>query len=332
MAATFVAAQLAYSPLLQDWNHQVVDSLYAARIAQLRMRLTDAGDAPLVISLGSSRIDQGVIGAALEARVERRIGRPVVAFNFACSGCGPVMQLVLLSRLLHDGIRPALVLVEVFPALLADGNEGPIEGRWLRSEQLSTEEHARIVSLGIRDDAATPIWMRRFVPTVAYRTLLVRRLGVSWLAQTTNMPSAIDVVDNAWGELPRDWSERVSDAQRQANTERRRLEFPWLSTVTLGPLASSALRELLEVCRSSRVKTALVVMPEGSAFRGWYAPPGLRGIMHFVHRLGDEYGVQVVDASDWMDDRSFRDSEHLLPAAARSFSERLGTEIDPLVE
>jgi len=40
----------------------------------------------------------------------------------------------------------------------------------------------------------------------------------------------------------------------------------------------------------------------------------------------------VIDARQWMDDRSVRDSVHLLPAAAREFTVKLAARIDRLVD
>src|SRR5262249_41752678 len=106
MALTFGVVQVAYSPLIVEWDQKAIDPLYAERIARLQARLSTAGNAPLVIVLGSSRAAVGIVGAPLEAHLAAPGGRRPVAFNFACGGCGPVMETITLQRLLRDGIRP----------------------------------------------------------------------------------------------------------------------------------------------------------------------------------------------------------------------------------
>src|SRR5262249_55758078 len=158
---TFTVVQLLQSGLLNDWSERRVDPLYAARIARLRTRLTEAGTAALVVVLGSSRSDGGVIGAALENRIASQSRRPVIAFNLASGGCGPVMELVALRRLLRDGVRPAVMLVEVFPALLADSDDGAIEGRWLHHEEFPADDLARVgAAIRLPMDPSRLIWIR----------------------------------------------------------------------------------------------------------------------------------------------------------------------------
>ena len=69
---------------------------------------------------------------------------------------------------------------------------------------------------------------------------------------------------------------------------------------------------------------ALVLMPEGPAFRTFYPADAWRQIRGFVDTLKGEYGIPIVNARDWMAEEDFLDSHHLLPSAATVFSERLG--------
>src|SRR5262245_5760897 len=174
--------------------------------------------------------------------------------------------------------------------------------------------------------------MRWLVPTYAYRTPLVRRLGASWLPANVDTPVGNDVTVNAWGELPYRLPAEISDVQRRVDTENRRVEYTWLPTLTRGAKASSALRELLLLCRSINASAALVVMPEGSVFREWQGAEGLAESMRFVGGLGAQHDVAMIDARQWMGDGSFRDSVHLLPAAAREFTVKLAARIDRLID
>ena len=93
------------------------------------------GDRPhLVLALGSSRTLTGFRGETVSDDLSEAWSRKVLAFNFGRPAFGPVMELVYLRRLLKDGVRPDLLLVEVLPALLARRNTGVVEERLRRSE------------------------------------------------------------------------------------------------------------------------------------------------------------------------------------------------------
>ena len=51
----------------------------------------------------------------VERELEDVLGRPVVVFNFGLWGAGPGTSLLTLHRLLAEGTRPDLVLIEVLP-------------------------------------------------------------------------------------------------------------------------------------------------------------------------------------------------------------------------
>jgi hypothetical protein len=68
--------------------------------------------------LGSSRTRQGLLGKSLEQPLGQATGRPAVVFNFGQNSAGPMTELLNLKRLLADGIRPDLLLVEVMPPFL----------------------------------------------------------------------------------------------------------------------------------------------------------------------------------------------------------------------
>ena len=66
-------------------------------------------------------------GLAMEARLGRTLGRPIVAFNFGIPAAGPVTNALNLRRLLAAGVAPDLVLLEVLPAHLDGRGPEPVE-------------------------------------------------------------------------------------------------------------------------------------------------------------------------------------------------------------
>ena len=100
------------------------------------------------------------------------------------------------------------------------------------------------------------------------------------------------------------------------------LRYPFLSGS-----CTQALRQTLEMCRREHIRAALVLMPEGSLFRSWYAPETLRQLYAFLWKLSGECQVPLIDAREWVEDSGFSDSHHLLPPGAAAFSHRLGREV-----
>jgi hypothetical protein len=88
-----------------------------------------------------------------------------------------------------------------------------------------------------------------------------------------------------------------------------------------------ALRELLEECRLAGTKTALVLMPEHSACRGWYAPESRTLVRRYLGQVSLEYGCPVIDARIWAPDEDFADFCHMLPHGAGPFSKRFGRRV-----
>ena len=69
--------------------------------------------------LGSSRTYYGLEAERLDAPLSQQTGRPVSVVNFGFPGGGPLSELLTWRRLRRDGVRPNLVLIEVFPAFLS---------------------------------------------------------------------------------------------------------------------------------------------------------------------------------------------------------------------
>src|SRR5207245_1639456 len=78
--------------------------------------------------------------------------------------------------------------------------------------------------------------------------------------------------------------------------------------------------------RRERIPAALMLMPEGSAFRGW-CPPGMTaGYEAYFRELCRRERLPLVDARTWVGDDGFWDGHHLFPAGAACFSEGWGKE------
>jgi hypothetical protein len=116
----FLVLQLGLTATIETCWPALRDPHYGYKVARLRQRTLLAAERPLtVVMLGSSRTTFGFRGACIEEELTRRAGRPVVVFNFGILGAGPVTELLELRRLLAEGVRPDLLLVEVMPPFLS---------------------------------------------------------------------------------------------------------------------------------------------------------------------------------------------------------------------
>jgi hypothetical protein len=102
---------------------------------------------------------------------------------------------------------------------------------------------------------------------------------------------------------------------------------PQLAGFHLGGPQCQALRELLASCRKEGTPVALVVMPEGPAFRSWYPPGTWEIAKKWLTQMSEEYDAPLVIARDWIDDEEdFLDSHHLLRSGREKLIRRLGRE------
>jgi hypothetical protein len=108
--ASFVLAQVPLVlALFTSWQFR--DPEYGLRLMALRARLAEREPGrPLVLFLGSSRTGVNV-KPRLFATNDRAGTRPVV-YNFGLCNAGPVQELLGLRRLLAEGIRPDVPLID----------------------------------------------------------------------------------------------------------------------------------------------------------------------------------------------------------------------------
>jgi hypothetical protein len=140
-----------------------------------------------------------------------------------------------------------------------------------------------------------------------------------------NREDAFRTTDGSgWVSPP--WLEPTPE-RRSQSLERTRREYAcYLSDFRLGGPSCQALRDLLALCRRENIRAALVLMPEGDAFRSWYKPDEWRDIQAFISDLCSEFALPLINAREWCSEEDFIDSHHLLPAAAARFTDRLGRE------
>ena len=133
----FFLAQLAIGFCVEHSWASVRDPEYDGKRKRLADLQNTAPDHPLVLFLGSSRTDMGFCAGRVTTNIQ---DRSAVVFNFGMSGGGPLLESLCLRRLLADGVRPDLLVLEVLPPTLNQPGAHPVEEDWLDGSRLRTSE------------------------------------------------------------------------------------------------------------------------------------------------------------------------------------------------
>ncbi len=324
-AATFLLSQLGLAVAIEGRWAQLRDPQYTDKVERLKCRLAEPGPRPTAVMLGSSRTVYGLRGRCAEDVLAGRGYEGAVVFNFGLPGAGPLTELLTLRRLLAEGCRPERLLIEVLPPVLAGQVRLPeIDGlapERLRHRELALVERQIPERAGWRADW----WQAWPVPCHTHRFAIMSRLAPGLLPSQVRLDWFRGADDTGWVKPP--WPD-VTPERYRAALERTRVEYAYyLNGFRLGGPSPPALREMLDLCREERLPATLVLMPEGSDFRGWYSAAAWGQVEGFLAELRADYGVGVVDARAWVPDEEFADSHHLTPKGAERFSERLGREV-----
>jgi hypothetical protein len=330
--AAFASLQLGSTAALEYGLIRFRDPSYAFKATRLRGRVRDADRRAgghearrpqVVVMLGSSLTRDGLRGSVVEDGLSRQLGRPVILYNFGTAGDGPIHELLHFERLLHDGVRPDLLLIEVLPSLLTVQAETQLE--LIAAERMGFRDRALLARYGVPlRQLRRYSWRCWATPLYAHRmeilSILLPKFVPLWLRQ--DLARRCD--DSGW--MPPLYD--LSPEGRWRAREGTRLSYgPLLRPYRVGGPFADSLRRLTQRCRQERIPTALVLMPEGTFFRGLYAPDAWDRVLAFLEELGGPSALPVVNARDWAADEQFFDSHHLLPAGAAAFTERLSRQV-----
>jgi len=295
---------------------------------QIRELAARAPDRPLVVMLGSSRVDQAFQAGRL-AGLPGPDGRPLLAYNFGVPASGALHEWLYLREMLDAGIRPRLLLVEYVRPLLGVPRRGLIsEEEWMAAPWSRPERLVRLWPYLDRPRRKAYEWLAaRLAPAYTFHA----DFDV-WLQLTLHperFPRDQSYDQDVWGwRLP----EPLTDADCAARLHVCRLQYAaTLAQMHPGNASRRALHDLLACCRREGIAVALIVMPESNAFRSYYSPQGWAESEQLLAELSNTHGVEVIDAGHWIDDREFADGHHLRAEGATRFTTRLIGEIQRLL-
>jgi hypothetical protein len=300
------------------------DPPYGDKERVLLRRLAGRSRRPVVM-LGSSRTLYALRGRDAERALPPPDAAPVV-FNFGLSGAGPLMELLTLRRLVADGIKPQLLLVEVHAPSLAGQVELADFGR-MTPERLAHTELSLVERYMPGAHLRSRWWTNWLLPCYSHRFTILSELLPQVLPTEERMDWLRGMDDSGWCALPELRRCREEEGRRFWMTIAHHEYDQALSEFRLGGPGPAALRELLALCRQHAIPTVLVLMPEGDEFRSWYPSAAWAQVESFLAELHCEFDVDVINARDWLAEQDFADSHHQFPEGAKRFSERLAREV-----
>jgi hypothetical protein len=324
----FAVVQLGLIVVIDRSLPLIREPEYGHKLARLTEALRAEPNRPLALAFGSSRTQVGFHPELLFQPDASDDGHPLV-FNFGCSGCGPLEELLYCRRLLALGIRPRCLVIELLPAFLAL----PIDtahSSYRRTQFLTTEELVLASSYSVRPRRLWADWANsRAIPSSFNRYLLSDHFLPSWLPgkrvdDPNNHPHRLGWV-MLRDHLP-------PDIKLPLTAEVKRHYAPLVEKLEINEFVDRAFRKLLALCKREGILCGVFLPPESSEFLGWYAPASRERLARYCRDLQAEFNVSMVDAREWVPDDDFMDGHHLLTPGADRFTLRLWHEfIQPLL-
>lgn len=290
---------------------------------------------PDVIALGSSRIGLAFMAGEVGEVLRRRLpGENLRAMNFAVPSGDPRTSAYLLDRLLNEGARPRLVVVEVCPEELNAYNE------WLGfdiARRLRWHEVPGTLADAARSGTLRRLLTYRLFPLCMHRQEICRYAfpggtgvpasemaapGVPLTSDETGLDS-----QGLWGhaiESHGGWGEPAGPADTREGLVHLR---KWLRRYRAGGSAVAALERLLRRCRAEGIAVVLVAIPLHSDHRREYTPAIEAEFRAAMTRLEREHGCTFADHRTRLEDRAFFDNAHVYPKGGTEFSTRLAEEV-----
>jgi hypothetical protein len=323
----FLALQAAYYyPLAHIWP-QLQDLEYGDKMSRLRTQLAaKSADQPCVVALGSSLTAWGFNPAALTSVKAGSPGGPVV-FDFGINSGGVIVELMCLRRILDDGIRPDLIVLETHPQFLfREFNTVPGK-HYLQPGRFQVRD-AEVLSRydpewrELRHEWRATQWFAWFSNRYNIQQFLVPR----WGARPAPNADVWPYIDrNGWECMPRilAWFTTVP---KEVGVQSVRHRIHNLNHSPMEDCFKLAYREIIDLCHQHGTEVVLVRMPEMSHALVHYTPELKRQVDDFYAGLVRDTGIRFVDAKDWVEDQHFPDAFHLHPVGATIFMQRLERE------
>jgi hypothetical protein len=317
--AGFAVVQFGIALAVDQLGWQVRDPEFSNLFRDLEQRRAEAPDHPLVLVLGSSRTALGLRPDRLQ---KLTLADNPLVYNFGLFGGGPMLEQLVVRRLLDAGIRPDLLVAEVMPMSLSWRDGSPIEERYVEANRYSINELTQLKPYYHEVHWLFWGWGRgRLLPCYCHQAELRALLGLDLPVQ--ERPADCHPSSFGWRS--------TGPAGTPEETEARIRWYlqhygPALADPRLAPGPTQAFCDLLLLCRQHQLPVILVIPPEDSHFRS-YQPAVEENQVQCVAQLAHQFGLTLVDARAWVQDDGFVDGHHLSREGAETYTIRLGREV-----
>jgi hypothetical protein len=305
--------------LIEGWRPELRDPSFEIKYRQLTRLLRQHQQPPAtVIFMGSSMTANGVNAAIVEEPLASTLGRPVVAYNLAINGNGPLSHLVHMQRLLRRGIRPDVVVIELTP-LICEVGQGRLDVRRFPAEVLEHPELDTLERYADQPALRTEWWQSHLVPVHGHRSMILNQSARVFVPFDERVELWTDADAHGWRgrpvPSPQEHRQILQEIERQFKTR--------LASYKMSEAPLKALRELTDLLAKERIVAVLVMMPEGPLMRSFHDPESLAAALKEFTALSRQHGFPLIHAHDWFDEGEFRDSYHLHEVGATEFTQRL---------
>lgn len=321
----FVALELGMG-LGSEYYPRLRDPFYGDKLVKLKHKFAQHPEAPTVVVLGTSRTGFGFHGARVDERV-RNQGLQVVTFNYGIPASGPITHRLYTRRMLADGVKPDLLVVELLPSMLAQLNDGsPWESQFVFGDRFTRDEVTLLCQYGYPEEPTRERWRgATFNPWYTLRFQLLGRVVQSWIPWHLRYDWSRGCDESGWGTPLRD---QATPAEHARGAEVARGEYgPVLADLKPTGPALQALKDLITECQQHGVTVQILWMPEDDTFQSLYPRHVQERIDTVLATLCQEHNVEVINARDWIDASMFSDGHHLLRPGAMAFSDRFAEEV-----
>jgi hypothetical protein len=313
----FAGATLALAGAVETVKPQWRDPEFGVRLTQIQRWQAASPQRPLVVVLGTSRVQMGVSPAAMGFPDEP--GSPLV-YNCGMISARHSMVLLNLVRLRNAGIKPNAVLIELFPRLLPF--EGTVEAELLPwATRMTDRDLDQLTPIVGELPAVRRKWAAsRLSPWSHYRLQLMSAWLPAWVKENNREDGARARLDE-YGFVPHP-AVRVSphEAER-ARARIRTLHFGRGSRLTrIGTQFDRLIRDLVGWCQAEDIEVAFFWAPESPAYYSWTQPRERAVAEEYGRLLTRELGVPVFPAPDHLPEDMFADGHHLLRHGAAVYS------------
>jgi hypothetical protein len=230
-----------------------------------------------------------------------------------------VVQLLCLRRLLDDGFRPDLVLLEAHPWFLFRHYNTRGGEHYLPVSRFQFRDIPTLSRYDAKPDELIVEWVAaQWLPWYSHRNELQRALVAEWLPRTRR-PVWACTDRHGWEGSLSDFSGygRLS-LEEQIKATKHHLDV--MVNLRIDDAVFRAYRALVELCRDEGIEVKVVRMPEPFHLRA-RQPYALEArVETFYADLIRDTEVEVVDGRTWVADVEFLDGFHLLPRGSDSFS------------